>query len=298
MAPEESPFFKEAPLEKVEEWSLVLTAMNIPHRVVVSGGRARLIVPKKWKKRALEELRLYEEENLRPRKPAKSRGKSPRAKGFESTFWTICCLTAVLSLTFLPSVQPILVKYGMGDARRILHGEWWRLVTALTLHNDPAHLLGNMLFGGIFLGFLRAYWPAGLAWSATILAGVLGNLINTVIRKDHLFLGASTSVFGALGVLCALRLLHGDRKRFVIALGAGLALLGMLGTGGERTDLLAHLFGFTAGFGLGLVIEPLRKHLEPYDFPLKLFSLCFPLLAWAIALYPFSFWQRSSILNY
>ena len=43
-----------------------------------------------------------------------------------------------------------------------------------------------------------------------------------------------------------------DRRRrpWVVA-AASLALLGMLGTGGERTDLWAHAFGLLAGAALG-----------------------------------------------
>ena len=293
MTHEERLFFEEAPLEKINEWSLVLTALDIPHQIIFLGKKAKLVVPETEIDHAVAQLSLYERENLVAEKRA-----SPGLRKLEPVFWTVLLLTAFLTLPFDPDLRPLLMKYGLGDAHLILRGEWWRLLTALTLHYDPAHLLGNMLFGGIFLGCLRAYWPGGLTWFLTIFSGVLGNLLDSIFRKDHLFLGASTSVFGILGILCALRLLHGERKRLILAFGAGLSLLGLLGTNGERTDLLAHFFGFGAGFFLGLVVEPLRELLEPYDVWIKILCFCFPLLAWFAALYPFNFWQKSSILNY
>ncbi len=44
-----------------------------------------------------------------------------------------------------------------------------------------------------------------------------------------------------------------------LPLGAGLALLSMLGSGGERTDLMAHLFGFMTGLILGAFYGVLVK---------------------------------------
>ena len=72
-------------------------------------------------------------------------------------------------------------------------------------------------------------------------------------------MGASTAVFGAIGLLSALgvaaRRRHEPKtRRAWLALGAGLALLAMLGTAGERVDLWAHLFGWLAGLALGLPI--------------------------------------------
>jgi hypothetical protein len=39
---------------------------------------------------------------------------------------------------------------------------------------------------------------------------------------------------------------------------AGVALLAFTGTGGERTDVLAHLLGFMAGVGLGFGLAHAR----------------------------------------
>ena len=86
-----------------------------------------------------------------------------------------------------------------------------------------------------------------------LLAGALGNGMNALwYRTGHLSIGASTAVFGAVGILAATQLTldktAGPRpwlERAAPVVG-GLALLGMLGAS-PHSDLLAHLFGLFAG---------------------------------------------------
>jgi rhomboid protease GluP len=91
-----------------------------------------------------------------------------------------------------------------------------------------------------------------------LLAGAGGNLANALVHGSaHVSVGASTSVFGAVGMLGGLGLARRGRKkvprrRAWAPVAAALALLAMLGTGGERVDVLAHLFGFLFGAVLGL----------------------------------------------
>jgi len=69
--------------------------------------------------------------------------------------------------------------------------------------------------------------------------------------------GASTAIFGAIGILAGLRILTPGRvgsrlgKWWVVA-ATSLVLLALLGTG-PNADLLAHVFGLLAGGALGLV---------------------------------------------
>ena len=74
----------------------------------------------------------------------------------------------------------------------------------------------------------------------------------------HDSVGASTAVFGAVGLLGGLgatgRLQVRFRRRNAwVPVAATLGILAMLGTAGERVDLWAHGFGLAAGVGLGLV---------------------------------------------
>lgn len=140
--------------------------------------------------------------------------------------------------------------------------EWWRPLTSLFLHGDLEHLMGNIAFGvlfGLWCGNTLGKWRG---WGLMLAAGVIGNFLNILVRhsEDFASLGASTAVFGALGLLTGSGLWHSVRHparggllRTFAPLVAGLVLLSWLGIGGPRTDVTAHFFGFLSG----LLIAPL-----------------------------------------
>lgn len=136
-------------------------------------------------------------------------------------------------------------------------GQWWRSVTALTLHVDAAHLMGNVVVGGLFGLFAGQLLGFGSAWLSILVAGAAGNAINAWIRNTpHTSVGASTAVFAALGIVAA----YARARRRDVSLSAlgrwaplvsGIVLLGFLGTGGVRSDVGAHIAGFCCGVALG-----------------------------------------------
>src|ERR1700678_3739961 len=93
------------------------------------------------------------------------------------------------------------------------------------------------------------------------------------MREEHQSIGASTAIFGAIGLLAATELvLHRKRSRGWLDVAApivgGFALLGALGSGSGdgRTDLGAHLFGFLSGVIIGLgVAFPMRRRTLALD---------------------------------
>jgi membrane associated rhomboid family serine protease len=127
-----------------------------------------------------------------------------------------------------------------------------------------------------------------VGWLLVLLAGAAGNGLNALLHQSrHLAIGASTAVFGAIGILGAIQFwgkwrLPGQRLRALLPLGAGIALLGFLGAG-RHTDLMGHLFGFIAGIGLGLgyamgVRHPLERMLQGVALALAIGLLG---IAWA-----------------
>jgi membrane associated rhomboid family serine protease len=137
---------------------------------------------------------------------------------------------------------------------------WWRAITALTLHVDPAHLLDNLFFGvgiGVLAG--RLLGP-GLAWAGILAAGAAANYLEMLIAPaDHRAVGASTAVFAGLGLLSgyAWRQLLPSRQRWLYRwapLFAGICLLALLGAGSGQVDVLGHGLGFVAGVGLGWIL--------------------------------------------
>jgi len=161
-----------------------------------------------------------------------------------------CVHASVLSLDWFGT--------GRLEAGRVMAGEWWRTVTALTVHWDLDHLGGNLVFGAFFGFFIGRYLGRGIGWLAVIGAATLANALAALLLEPaHTSLGASTAVFAALGILTAYTWRRGYLRetpwRWRLApIVAGIGLLAFTGAGGENTDLFAHLAGFLAGFGTGL----------------------------------------------
>ena len=155
---------------------------------------------------------------------------------------------------------------GSAQAGLIRHGEWWRVFTALGLHADAGHLIANLALGSVFAVLLSERLGTGLSWLAILLAGAAGNALNAWIQPDgHTSIGASTAVFGALGLLAALSWRQGAARgmgglRRWLPLAAGLMLLSFLGVGGERTDVIAHVLGFAVGVTFGALLHALDRH--------------------------------------
>ena len=192
------------------------------------------------------------------------------------------------------------IERGSADGAAILHGEWWRTITALTLHADGSHIIANLATGLLFALFVISRLGTGIGWLAILLSGALGNALNSwgYRGEEHISIGASTACFGALGILVGAELLsrwrdHEERSRWqlIIPLGAGLGLLAYLGAGdGERTiDYMAHGWGFAAGFVEGIAALALRaKERAPRWLQLAAggATLVLLALAWTRALMP------------
>jgi membrane associated rhomboid family serine protease len=242
------------------ERSVVLEAMGIAHEVQqTSDGRWALSVAEPDVAAAEAALATWEAENRSRREPPPIGEYGRSSAGVVAGI----LLLAFAAWAGLPAARS-LVERGGADAARMVGGEWWRAATALTLHADVAHAVANAVAIAIFLGAVsQRLGPALAAWMA-LASGVAGNVLTAVAaRGGHVSIGASTAVFGALGALSTLQV---PRRRAWIALGGGVALLGLLGTG-ERSDLLAHLLGFTVGVAEGLVVRrvppPRRSPLQP-----------------------------------
>jgi membrane associated rhomboid family serine protease len=149
-----------------------------------------------------------------------------------------------------------------------MSGEWWRCVTALTLHADGLHLLANVVFMLAVGQAVIHVFGRGLGVALMVGGGTLGNgLAAWVSGGGQTGVGASTMGFAALGVMSLHQSIMAFKRwrrwaavwrRAWLPLASGLALLGVMGTG-PRSDLAGHAFGFIAGILLAL----------PFSLPAK-----------------------------
>jgi len=237
-----------------EEWSFVLRALSVIHEIREEDSGFGIAVLPEDEERAASAIDAHEAERAEPRLPTPEYG--PSGAG-----WMLAAfIVALLFATGPRDEQVVWFAKGSADADRILRGEWFRVVTALSLHADLSHALGNAIVGGLLLSALaRRIGTAAAAW-VVLLSGAVGNALTAAVaRHGYVSVGASTGVFGVLAALAVVQALS-RRRAAAVALCAAAALLGFLGTG-QNSDLLAHFFGFCAGavFALAtrrLVLRP------------------------------------------
>jgi membrane associated rhomboid family serine protease len=281
---------------RANEWALVLTSQGVPATVRRGGEGYSLLVPPAEAERAAEILARYEAENPPGARTGRARAASPPV-------WTgslpanAALAVSVALVVFFVSVtgprDPAVVWFARGsaDAARILAGEWWRAITALTLHADLSHVLSNAVIGGFFVAWVLRSRGPGLGLLLVVLSGVAGNLLNACLRSaGHVAVGASTSGFGAVGLLAGIGAVQrGSGRSWArgrwVPLAAGLGILAMFGSS-AATDIWAHLFGFAAGVGLGALSA--RWQVGPpggsAQIGLAALALGLVLVGWSLAL--------------
>jgi membrane associated rhomboid family serine protease len=246
--------------------ALVLAALEIPFQIVEDSGSCALVVPADFSARAMQELIEYDEENP-PQRPARPQTLTLHnaVPGLLVYALTICGVAIIAEYTAWGTDWYIA---GRVDGELMRAGEWWRALTALTLHSDLEHLIGNLVFGIMFGLFAGRLVGSGVAWLTIVIAAGLGNSLNTLLLEaSHRAIGASTAVFAALGLVAGFvwrgRFMAQDRWSYRLGpLVGGFALLMYTGTGGERTDIGAHLMGFLFGLGGGMLLTSARDQLD------------------------------------
>lgn len=275
---------------QAELWSLVLLSAGIAHVTEHPAPDYVVMVDRSQAERAGLEINSFELENQHwP--PPKNQGAVADPAVRPPTVLLMGGLMAFYLVTGPFSQGSEWFRVGAVNSRAILEGgEWWRLVTALTLHSDPVHLLGNVCIGGLVIHFLCQMFGTGRGWFMVMLAGMLANLANVIARgPGHISVGFSTAVFAAVGLLCGGQMKLLNLRSLLLPVGAGVALLAMLGSSGERTDLGAHLWGLVVGLIMGAIWHWLDSHLNlgrrwGKQGYLLVFTLLFVWLAWAKAL--------------
>jgi rhomboid protease GluP len=281
--------------QEARDRALVLTAMDIEHQLERGWVSWRIIVPQHEEPRAQEQWRLYDLENTTGQSSAAgAAGHGVAREG--AAMSTLCWVLVLIAVFTLQSRHVFAIDWvGLGrlDVGAIRSGEWWRAITALTLHVDAPHLMANIGFGAVFGTLLARAIGGGLTGFMILIGGAAGNLMNVAVqRPEHTAIGASTAVFAALGLYAAYlwtgrRLIRNSWARRLAPVVGAVLLLAWFGTGDERTDIVAHLTGFMAGFRIGALLGSMLQPGEPgtvTQWILGASSLAIVAAAWVLAL--------------
>lgn len=238
---------------EARDWALALASAGIECQLKSGREGWNVLVPSQEAGRAAAVLEAYVEEN--PAHDSSEQGFADQGPTVVP-FALAAGLLGFWLVTGPRSDDSFWFQNGSAQSARILTGQFWRAVTALTLHADLAHVAANAAGLLIFATGVCRLFGSGVGMGLVVLAGAGGNLANALLRgPGHNAVGASTALFAAVGILAAAQVVlrrprTRSRWRTWAPLGAGLALLAFLGSSPE-SDVLAHLFGFLAGALLG-----------------------------------------------
>ena len=256
--------FENLTQDRADTYGLVLSAYHLPHSIIRSGSGWEIWVDETVRDRALDLILKYIEEN--PSLPLPDEQETQVYKKTFTAIWVCSLLLAChIAANRSGDFEKIVREFG-ASAFDVMNGEIYRTVTSLTLHSDYPHLAGNMAGIAIFGTAVCSITGTGVGWLMILLSGILGNLANAALfQYGHISIGASTAVFGAVGILAAYQLcrkikIAEQRMKAWLPIAGGLALLAFLGSS-KHSDLTAHLFGFMAGIALGILYAQFLERL-------------------------------------
>ncbi len=277
-------FINSLPENKANLYGLILEASKIPFTFEEEGDGWQILAPQEYHDFAFAQITAYTGENL----PEIERPRPPLFKTY-SGIWASMLLAVFYFFTGPFSQNRQLLEHKGAVAEKILDGQVWRAVTALCLHADLLHLMGNMAFLAIFATGVCQIMGYGVGCLLILLAGMVGNLASaSFYQSHHLAGGASTAVFAALGILGGIQVIQqqggwGLMSRRWLGLAGGMALLAFLGAG-PKADLVAHLFGWLSGIAMGLAYAWFMPSPVPQEKQLPFLTLGAALLLWAWAM--------------
>ena len=242
---------------RAEEWTVVLAALDVPCGLREEPDGWTVLVAPADAVTALDALESYERENAAERAETPAGAAPPRLVTFAGVYVALLLL-AIFALSGAREGRSAWFARGSADAGRIVAGEWWRAVTALTLHANAPHVLGNAIAAALLVSVVCQALGLGVGLWLVLLAGAAGHLTTAFVQRGHFVsVGASTAIFGAIGILATLRVVTparvrlGARRPWVI-LAATVVLLVVFSIGPD-VDVLGHLFGLLAGLGAGVL---------------------------------------------
>lgn len=307
-APEHPDFvpFRPPRREHFMPWLALLSSQKIPYRVEFEGAEPLILVPWDYVGKAEQEFSIYEARHADwppVQEDAQEAEKAAARPLVTDEAFCVFLLFFALLFRFYLFVGGSLEgmnrwhEAGIWDNALVRGGEWWRSLTALTLHSDATHVLSNVFWGFALGCLVGTETGAGVGLLSMVMAGFLGNGLMAVIGMEgHRALGASTMVFGLLGILGALHTRRAWRRHRQFPGGpiiklipwtpllSMVAMLNLYGTG-PGTDLMGHALGFGVGVLIGAALPMEDKRLSNWCWQtgLGLTAVGLFVMAWLLA---------------
>lgn len=178
----------------------------------------------------------------------------------------IFVLTTLLGQSFniMPTdLNDVLTRWGAKVNSAVVQGQWWRLITAMFLHNGLLHIASNGYALYVIGMDLEGFFGRARFLAVYFIAGLAGSVASFAFSPYYASgVGASGAIFGLIGALAVYfgmyRRLFGKRGNLqfwniivVVVLNLGLGFSGLL-----PIDNSAHIGGLVAGALVGYVLSP------------------------------------------
>jgi len=205
-----------------------------------------------------------------------------------------CCLASFLSWYYDPDFV-IRSEYLAFSGDNLLAGKAWTLITALFLHADIFHLLGNMLFLFVFGNSLEKEVEAKKTLGVFFFGGVLSFLLSMFFYDLGTYLiGASAAIFTLTAIVMLVKPL---KFSFIFFMPQGLVAIiyfmyniaAVYFQTSGNVAYISHVIGFVIGIPFGMAwSEDWPKNLliaaGLFIIYLLIISVLVPLIMEALAL--------------
>ncbi len=158
----------------------------------------------------------------------------------------------------VPSVADFLVYSG----RRLAEGALWTLITALFVHANLIHLIGNMVFLYVFGNAVESSAGGRMMMAVFFVGGVCSFPISTYYYGyDCVMVGASAAIFALAAVGMLVKPLKLSLLFFFMPLGLVAILFFIFNlfavyfSVGGNVGYVAHVAGFLIGIPFGMVLS-------------------------------------------
>jgi rhomboid protease GluP len=220
-------------------------------------------------RRAQAEAREAEAARQRAREQARA-SSNERAKpwvtyaliGLNALIWIAMVGTGVHA--YEPAGK-VLLDWGGNLGLLTSDGQWWRLLTAMFLHAGIIHLGFNLYFAWVVGRVCEQIFGSAAFVVVYFGSGLIASLVSSAWQPAVVSVGASGALFGVFGAFLAFTV----RRRSMLppefvksVLRNGLILIGVnlaIGIAVPGIDVVAHIGGLAAGFGIGYLIAALAE---------------------------------------